>query len=717
MSKKVFTWRSQLCIVHYALCILLLSGLSMSVTSCSDDDDDKKSEEQKQQEAQQQADIFWDVVGQLVSTDDYTADYKDKTFEPTIGQPSDDNQYVRVVATNDMETAAQRFAQLVGLEGFSATTQSYTWKNDAVGTLTWRKTSDGSSWGIVDVDIKQVPHLQQIVYLAPSQMGTNASFDGTAYYRFGDVVQRINDGQEEYWVCVRPAFGKEGKSDSHWMTFSPLPKKNIWDYTASTKTVYALPTGIGKHTEHMQNMAEMLYAILHPTEWFQNINQNPKLKMFNDFDHDNIDYHNDAFWERVCDAWTKKDVWKVLFGEDFDTADKVKQSIDANGLNMLYKGYSWWTWTSWDLTLYEANYTSTDKSTELNMHKATLSEVSGNVKDIKDLNIRARYQDSKLSFQSSFFGPGPRFIVRYATGKELCGTKPSVYTSIVSQTNHLKDFYNYNDVYNIKAGQGVEPEIARSKNRAKLGDFIGSDGLCYSSLADVQKANATPVAVVLYYTDGDNLVEWVKGIDEPDVELDKTVPHYRGLAMALEDLPACAWSTDEGYENGYSEGCATLCTDIEDGLLAENDCETDMKGIKWTNWQAGQGCQFSHVHPAALACYNKTTISKENRRKRGLSDWFLPSFGQWQSAINWWAPFAKGEFDEPRDGEFYKIMKNAFVQWGIGDKMPNGNYWVNTHQSKAAAYVLSIKENEHMQFFTDDKHNNTHKVRAFIALE
>ena len=37
MKIKQFNWRSPLCIMHYALCILMLSGLSMS---CSDKDDD-----------------------------------------------------------------------------------------------------------------------------------------------------------------------------------------------------------------------------------------------------------------------------------------------------------------------------------------------------------------------------------------------------------------------------------------------------------------------------------------------------------------------------------------------------------------------------------------------------------------------------------------------------------------------------------------------------
>ena len=112
--------------LNWLLMAAVVLGLGMSVTSCSDDDDNK-SEEQKEQEAQQKVDTFWDVVGQLTSMDNYTADYQDKTFEPTIGEPSEGNPYVRIVATNDMEAAAMRFANLTGAD-VNENTVSYEWK-------------------------------------------------------------------------------------------------------------------------------------------------------------------------------------------------------------------------------------------------------------------------------------------------------------------------------------------------------------------------------------------------------------------------------------------------------------------------------------------------------------------------------------------------------------------------------------------------------------
>ena len=59
--------------------------------------------------------VFWGIVGQLSNPDNYTSDYLDKTFEPTLGEAVE-GSYDRVVETNDQASAALRFANLVGLE-------------------------------------------------------------------------------------------------------------------------------------------------------------------------------------------------------------------------------------------------------------------------------------------------------------------------------------------------------------------------------------------------------------------------------------------------------------------------------------------------------------------------------------------------------------------------------------------------------------------------
>lgn len=81
--------------------------------------------------------------------------------------------------TDDQElmAAAANFAAIVDADVKESTT-TYTYQNDAVGTLVYTKTNDGTSLAKVDVSIKQIPHLQQIIYKTPEQVGTN----GTDYY-------------------------------------------------------------------------------------------------------------------------------------------------------------------------------------------------------------------------------------------------------------------------------------------------------------------------------------------------------------------------------------------------------------------------------------------------------------------------------------------------------------------------------------------------------
>ena len=198
-------------IFSFGLMAVLVCGISMSVASCKDDND-SKSEEQQAEEQKVQATKalkFYDVVSHLAdlsAMDDAT--YESQTFEPIIGEESQNDPLTRVVATNNLETAAMRFADIVGLtvgSGFPASTTSYTWNDPDVGTLTWTRSTDGSSWATVDVDIKQVPHLTKIVYCTPEQMGDNGKFSGTAYYRFGDVIKR-NHGICESTSTFRSAW-------------------------------------------------------------------------------------------------------------------------------------------------------------------------------------------------------------------------------------------------------------------------------------------------------------------------------------------------------------------------------------------------------------------------------------------------------------------------------------------------------------------------------
>ena len=426
-------------ILNLALVAALMVGLGAGVVSCKDDDNDEKTEEQKEQEViagQQKDNTFWAVVGQLVSMENYTDDYAGRTFTPTIGTEADGDPLTRIVSTNSMEAAVQNFLSLVNVGdaetvAIDENTISYEWKNDAVGTLTYRKTTDGTSWATVDVSISQVPTLRHIVYQSPEQGNQNGSVDGKAYYRFGDVVSRkitvdIYDF-DEYWICIRPAFGPEGKGDSHWACVNILPEKNIkhihFDDQEADYEDYYVPTGIGENKKQMQNFAELLYAIYRPDKWQENISYYSStglfgpsgLPIFNDFHSTNLRYHNKHFWQKVQDAWDDLNIPDLALNTD---AGYLPDFIDREGISLLCNGYSWWSSVSWNCKLYQYTFTNGTKDTEKNLHHADYTKPEKNVKNV-ELNCKQMGQQF-LDRYNDFFGDSkPRWAFRTLTGKEL----------------------------------------------------------------------------------------------------------------------------------------------------------------------------------------------------------------------------------------------------------------------------------------------------------
>ena len=436
---------------YFLLMAALVCGLSLSVTSCKDDDKDNnggQSEEQQEQQALEQQDLDnarISVLDHLADIDEVDMANIDSVlslkFDANIGVAESEGSATRIVSINTMEAAAERFANMVGAD-IDENTTSYTWKDDKMGTMTYTKNTDGSAWATVEVNIKQVPQLQKIIFRSPDQGDENAAFKGRAYYRFGDVVRRrVKDDKfrtvAEYWVCVRPAFGPEKKEDSHWACINVLPMKNIYTY-AKLGTMY-FPTGLGQNKEHMQNLAEMVYAILNPTTWAANILlnvDNKKMKMFGDFNKNNLKYHNEYFWRNVSNAWDKMeiktgdgtyDIWNLLFESERQyVAEEVNSS--THGMKLLYKGYSW-VKKEKVIHLWQANYTS-GAGVNCNMHQATFTEPRCDLRAKTAWILDFRQTGGNQGNYISFFDPDKilgdnmmRWCVRIATGKELATEK------------------------------------------------------------------------------------------------------------------------------------------------------------------------------------------------------------------------------------------------------------------------------------------------------
>ena len=306
------------------LFIVMLGAVALVIGACQKGLTPEEQKAKEEQEKAEKTEQFWDVVGQLVAASDVTEDYKGKTFEPMIGIADASDSQARIVKSNSAAAAARSFADLVNVYTITEQTPTYIWSNPEVGTLTYTKTDGTSSWAEVKVEIPSIPHLSKIIYRSVEQSGNNGSFSYAAYYRFGDVVKRNNDdGKEEYWVCVRPAFGPEGKEDSHWMCVGSLPSQNLWSHTASNGVTYVLPTKLDVSKEHMQNFAEMLFAMCYPEEWQTNVFNYSKvgwtgpygLPIFHDFSPNNAQFHNKLFWSNVAQMWKDKGLDYAVLGK------------------------------------------------------------------------------------------------------------------------------------------------------------------------------------------------------------------------------------------------------------------------------------------------------------------------------------------------------------------------------------------------------------------
>ena len=312
--------------------LMLALPMMLGLASCSDDD--KPSAEEQEQQAQEQAEQdmseaaeFWSVVGQLTDADLPESGWRTATYEPSVGTAEGNT---RIVITGDLEAAAQRFADLVGLENFSATTDSYVYESPLVGRLSYSRVNDGSALAQVEVSIPLMPHLSKIIYRSPEQADDNAYFPGTAYYRFGDVVE-INGFN---WICVRPSFGPAKKGDSHWISFNNFETRTTKKRINGKQVEYILPRSLATNMEHMQNLAELIYAMMCSETWASNLSSNwKKLKYFTDFNYDNLyKYNNSYFFEKVY-SWLR---W--YFGEAVFRLDKeaMLDEIAANGLTFVY---------------------------------------------------------------------------------------------------------------------------------------------------------------------------------------------------------------------------------------------------------------------------------------------------------------------------------------------------------------------------------------------
>ena len=713
------------------LMVALMCGLSITVTSCKDDDDNGNESENISADPLDNDEVrtAWRWLCSLTSAETIDANWSTKTYEPTVGEPSANSEFTRIIVVDDLDDAKDHFASLADKEP-GELAGKVTVSGGTAGTMTWEPSKAGAeNIAVVDVRSRIMPHLQKLVYCAPEQTGQNGVFGndmkGTPYYRFGDVIR---DADGYYWACVRPSFAPingecKSKGDSHWINIfnasydgdgTGMPETNIkrsWNKLDKYgKRTILLPTGLSYSREHIYNLTQLIWAILNPGKYETTCANYPNAAL-GGFPYT---YNGKKFLQTVAAYWDELGIWQMLFNHTYEEMKELDE------MNFFYQGYSWtfgetgycWLYTS---TGYQNSYTGKESN------------------DKKEFNFaRNGFDITHFAYSSTVELPWKNFyekdngkkrgtwVLRYKKGDELMTAgKYDYYQPIRSSRGLVYDTYRYNEKKNINAGAKITPETEdtfvkpEKEFRVGLGSIIGSDYDFYASAADAYAAGVHPIAIIVSAPNsygGNNEVEYGS--------------KYHYMAMALADVGPAAWAADERSFD--------LCASCE----TEYDFVTFLDGSKWTAAMAWGCNNRGHSHPIAKACrdFVPEGSTYEAHDVTRFSNWFLPSAGQWVKTlishdpthIEWNKETGKfgqwnddtGKFGETIIGSTYDSLRGLFLNAGVVECTPSGIYWTCTNRSDDIGCYIKLEKDKPITFSKEyeDEAEKTkqYKARPFI---
>ena len=630
MKKKTF--------LNLWLMAALTLGLAVSVTSCKDDDDDNTSEQRNEDADPLDTDenmVAWRWLSLLTDAGTLDEGWASKTYTPNIGVASENNQNTRIVTVADLDEAKAKFADLAGVET-SRLAADYTASQSGVGSLQWSPSAAGAdNLAEVAVSIRAIPSLQKIVYCTTDQAGKNGwglggEVDKTAYYRFGDVIR--DRAKMQYWVCVRPAFAQGSKGESHWicvfnrMVDNDLPEENVYTKYNKVKKyderTIKLPTKLAPSREHMQNLANLVYALLDPHAYATKVGTDENLHNngLGGFDYK---YHGERFLTNVARYWDNTttvsgtNLWQLIFNRTHE------QMAGMANMILLYNGYQWrvgQTGYVWEFKAPKASgFQRTAPGSESG--DKVLYNFGGEGYDVTRY-ISSTGADALAGGPKQFADNGDyRWVVVHATGSEL--QKQGKY-SPNEPINGFTDIYRYNQNTNrqvhddLETEQTLEQQAGKALDAPKVGCIIGADGKFYDTKLQAENNSGKAVAIVVALTEKDAPLE--NGTD------------YNGMAMSLELTARAAMNAKDGYNNtcGLDETAKTWA-----------DMEKLLNGLTVSQNMA-KGCGKGHDHPAVNLCVNfDPGLTAAGKALHNYSSWFMPSFGQWLvgiQAMGWELP-------------------------------------------------------------------------------
>lgn len=679
---------------NFWLMAAMVLGLSLSFTACSDDDDDNNGSEQKKDDVSpldtDEARVAWRWLCALTNAEGFDTNWKSKTWEPTVGQASENSQYTRIVVVDDLDGAKVQFAKLADME-VSQLSTTQTINGGAAGTMTWTPSAAGAqNLAVVTVSSRIMPHLQKLVYCTADQVGSNGlifdSMKGVAYYRLGDVVR---DADGYYWICVRPSFAPD-KGDSHWINIfnasasgkvnnqkKPIPEGNIeskYNNLDKYKNVtIKLQTKLTYDREHIYNLNNLIWALLKPQAYkdacLQAGNKGIGLGGFE------YAYHGETFLGLVANFWestavgTNVSIWEALFGLTHSQMRSMEE------LNFIYQGYKWWWGTTADMWIYQSKKYETKYSGSESGDKMDIEVV----KDGFDIN---KYAGDPSADQKTGFSQFEKnnngdiiegnWVVRYKRGDKLSNTgKYDPYNKIPG----CDDIYVFNkEVASAKVGaketQQTEDMLkgdTGAQPYARVGYVVGNDGKFYINAAAAVKSGTSAVAMVVY-ANANKIVE-----DDSD---------YNGLAMAIHDCEGVYnWAEDGSRVSGCTTKPVKQAESI--GLLP-----SILNGLSMTQRLGRHLCNNAHKHPAFEAVVNMDSPIRPNSANfSDFSGWFIPSAGQvilaTQAMGYTWTGISQRTFSG--NGEW--LWEKAGAQ--EGNFSLSKTYFTSTENDNQSAYVFT----------------------------
>ena len=688
----------------------VLSGICLTFTACSDDDEEKSGSEQKKSDVDpldtDDARVAFRWLCALTDVQTIDVNWRSKTYEPTVGQPSEMDQFTRLIVVNDLDEAKISFSCLADVSP-DALGAKYTVNGGAAGTMTWTvSAARAENLAVVEVSSRLFPHLHKLVYCTSEQTGQNGvlwdSMKGVAFYRFGDVVE---DDDGYFWVCVRPSFAPD-KADSHWINIfnasktgssdsnfkRAIPQENV--YTAYNgldkynKVPIFLPTKLPYHRTHIYNLSNLIWALLHPDAYKTACLAN-KSKGLGGFDYQ---YHGEKFVKSVAAFWNrpKRDVeeshtvWERLFNRTYEEMQQLKE------IRFYYQGYKWWWGNTADMWRYSSTgYQAKNKGSESD-DKVSIDVVSGGFDIRRYAGDPAASQVGEAPFfkdlDDKYIGT---WVVRYKTGAQLSST--GHYSPYEGLFPYYQDIYRYNECKMVTAGEKEKQETetdfktADAQNYPDKGSVLANNGQFYFDAADAIASDVTPVAIVVYIG---------KQGRSDQVERGK---QWTGLAMALEDVGEYEWAaaTNRDYETCTQPiSDATMFSEYLDGYQRTDRLRT--------------GCNLGHSHPAASVCrsYEPAGLTEEILNENGLSRWFLPSVGQWIKALGGMDVYWDNELDkftESKRGNSFKSIVDFFNNHKLSNSTLSGRYWTSSEGNVKEAYNIVFEENQPVEFSTCDE--------------